>query len=112
MLAVQVDESPTDLGQGRGRRQPTVDVGTGPAVGGDDAPQHDLLVAVDEAALHHRFRGTGPHHRRLGAPADEEVDGLDHHRLARARLAGERGHAGREHEGQLLDHAQVPDGEL
>ena len=48
----------------------------------------------------------------VSPPADEQLDRVDEQRLARAGLAREGGHAGAEHEHELVDDTQVADGEL
>ncbi len=53
-----------------------------------------------------------PHDAALGPPADEELDGVDEEGLPCAGLAGQRGHAGSEHEDELLDHPEVANSEL
>ena len=48
----------------------------------------------------------------VGPPSDEQLDGVDEQGLARAGLAGERGHAGAEHEHELVDDAEVANRQL
>jgi hypothetical protein len=113
VLAVEIDEGGASLGQRRHRREPAVDVGPGAALGRHDASQHDLLTAgVDEAPFDPGLGGPGADDARVGPPADEQVDGRHDERLAGAGLAGEGGGAGRQHERQVGDDAEVGDGEL
>ena len=88
----------------RRRRQPTVDVGARPALGGHDPGDDVLVVADDEAALDACLGGPVRTIVGVGAAADEQVDRLDQHRLAGAGLAGERGQAGTEDELQVDAH--------
>ena len=73
------------LGERADGRRPPVDVGPRAAVGGHHAGQHELVVADDEAAVDAGLVGAGAHDRGVGAPADEQLERLDEHRLAGAR---------------------------
>ena len=95
VLAVQVDERAPALAElGRGR-EPAVDVAAGAPDRGNDAREHDLVVAVDEPAFDARFVGAVAHQRRIGATAAQQIERVDDQRLARAGLAGDHGHARR-----------------
>ena len=93
VLAVQVDEPGGGLGERADGARPTVDVGPGTTVRRDDTRQHELGVATDEAPVDARLGRTGTHDRGVGPPAQEQLQRLDEHRLAGARLAGDRRHA-------------------
>jgi hypothetical protein len=112
VLAVQVDEIGAQLRQRRCRRQAAVDVGPAAPDAGHDPSQHHLAVAGDEPALDHGLVGPVAHDARIGAPADEQLDGLDQHGLAGAGLPGEGGHAGPEDERHVVDDAEVTDAQL
>ncbi len=93
VLAVEVDQLDAQLGHDPGGGQAAVDVGPAAPVAGH-RPGHDhLAVAVDEAALDPGLVGPGAHQRGVGPAADQQLDGVDHHRLAGAGLAGHGGHA-------------------
>src|SRR5437764_751844 len=87
-------------------------VGTRPALGRHHAGQHDLVGADDETPLDPGLGGPVADHGGVGGGAEEQPDGLDEHRLAGARLAGERRHPRPEHEVDLGDDAEVADAEL
>ena len=65
-----------------------------------------------EATFDRRLGRAGSHQRRIGAAAEQELDGLDDHRLACAGFARHRGHARFEQETHIGDHADVADGHL
>ena len=52
-----------------------------------------LVVAHHEPALDACLGSSGANDRRIRAPADQQVDRFDHHRLACTGLARERGQA-------------------
>ena len=95
VLTVQIDEPAAALGELGDRREPAVDVAARASDGGDDAREHDLVVAVLEPAFDARFVRALAHELRIGAPAAEEVERVDDQRLARAGLAGDHGRAPR-----------------
>ena len=111
VLPVDLDQLGRHLAQSGERRHAAVHPGPGPALGGDRAGEDHLAGGV--ALPHHETRldqglgGTGAHHARVGPPAQDQLQGLDHQGLAGARLAGEGGHAGLEDQRQVLDHAEV-----
>ena len=78
------------LGERGDRGEAAVDVGARPAVGRDTRASTSSSSPIDEAALDPRLGRAGAHHRRVGPPADEQLDRLDEHRLAGAGLARER----------------------
>src|SRR4051794_30534039 len=112
VLAVQVDEPAPPLRQRRRRCEPAVDVRPRAPDRRHDPREDDLVVVEDEATLDDRLVGTGPHQRRVGLAADEQVERLHEHRLARAGLARERGHAVADEQAQVGDDAEVLDDEL
>ena len=75
-------------------------VGDGPAVG------------HEPAGLGDRVAGPAPQHAGVRPSTEQQPEGGDDHRLARAGLAGEGGEAGAERQGRLLDHADPPDRDL
>ena len=114
VLAVQLDQPGGRLGQCAEGHHAAVDPGLRPALAGDGAGQEDLVVSVDvaEASLDQCLLGAGPHDRRVGPAAEQQAEGADQQRLARPGLAGQRGHAGPEADGDLVDHPEVADVEL
>ena len=68
--------------------------------------------AIHEAAFDRGLVGTVAHERRIGATADEQVDGLDQECLARARLARDRGQALAEHQVEVGDDPEIDDVQL
>ena len=93
VLAVEIDEVVSELGQQRRRRHPTVGVGARSPRDRDRPGEDDLAFADDEASFDHRLLGAGPHHGGVCAASEEELESLDDERLAGAGLAGEGGHA-------------------
>ena len=113
VLAVDVDERAAQLGQRRDGGEAPVEIGPRTAVAWHDPAHDDLVVGREhEATFDDRFGAAGAHHRAVGTPAEQQPDGLDDHGLARARLAGDRGEAGPEHERELGDDAEVGDGQF
>ena len=70
------------------------------------------MSPIDEAALDHRLGGAGSHHGGVGPAAEEQLEGLDDEGLAGAGLAGERRHAGADHEVEVRDDTEVPHSQL
>ncbi len=91
VLAVQIDEPASVLGQFAHGCEATVDVTAQPAVGRYDTREHDLVVAVVEPALDPRFGRAVAHQLRIGAAARQQVERVDDQGLARAGLAGDDG---------------------
>jgi hypothetical protein len=109
---VQIDQRRRPLRQRSRRRQPTVDVRTGSPFPGHDPAEDDLLVTRQEPPLDRRLRRTRPHERRIGAPAEQQLDRLHDERLAGAGLAGDGRHARPDHDVEVGDHPQVAHGQL
>ena len=111
------------LAQGAHRGHAPVDPGPRAALGRDGAGQDDLASASaaspptasgvgHETRLDQGLRRAGPHHPHVGPAPEDELERLDHQRLAGARLAGQRRHARAERECEVLDHAEIPDAQL
>ncbi len=112
VLPVQVDQDPSELAElGHGGEAP-VHVGPRPTLSGDHAAQDQLVLAVHEAPLDDGLGRAGPHQRRLGPPAHQQLDGLDEERLAGARLAGQRAQPRPEEQAGPADHPEVLDDQL
>ncbi len=79
---------------------------------GHDPTQDDLVAVEHEAALDDGLGGAVADHPGIGPAAHQQLDGLDDQRLARAGLAGDRGHPGLQHQRQLADDPEVADGQL
>ena len=111
VLAVEVDERAADLGELARGGEAAVDVGAAAAVAGQDAREHGLLAGrrVDEAPFDPGFGRAVAHERGVGAAADEQLHRFDDEGLARAGLAGDRGHPGRgvEHQVQVGDDPEI-----
>ena len=116
VLAVEVDERAPDLGELADGGEAAVDVGAAAAVAGQDAGEHGLLAGrgVYEAPFDPGLGRAVAHERGVGAATDEQLDRLDDEGLARAGLAGDRGHPRRgvEHQAQVgddpeIDHVQL-----
>ncbi len=56
--------------------------------------------------------GVGAHHARLTSSAEDQADGVNDDRFARARLAGEDVESAREAESQLINDRKILDGEF
>ena len=112
VLPVEVDQPAGQVGQLRRGDQAAVPVGARPPLARHDPGEDHLVVVHHEAALDGRLGRTRAHDRGVGSVAGEQTDRTHQHRLARPRLARERGHAGVEHQGEGLDHPEVVDGQL
>jgi hypothetical protein len=112
VLAMEVDQRAGQVGQVARRQEAPVPVGPGAPRARDDARQHQLVVADHEPTLDGGLRRPGTHDGRVGAIAGEEPDGADDHGLARAGLAGERGHARIEDQREAIDDPEIADDEL
>ena len=76
----------------------------------DRTGQHDLLVVrQDEPSLNEGFVGARSDECGVRATADQQLDGLHEQGLARSGFAGERGHAGSQHERELADDPKLLD---
>ena len=131
VLAVEIDQLCARRCELAGRRQPPVDVGPTPPRSGDGPRQYDLVSRLaggvaavvaaarapcatgpDESALDPCSVGSGPDQHRVGASADQELDGVDDEGLAGAGLAGERRHPRAEEQAQLGDDPEIADGQF
>jgi hypothetical protein len=113
VLAVERQQRRRELLQvGRGRPAP-VDVGPGAPRRGDTPRQHDVLaVGALEQPLDVGLVGPGPHDPRPRAAAQQQVQRVREHRLARAGLPGEDVQAGREAQLGPFDEEEVLDAQL
>ena len=109
VLAMKVDEASTFVGELRDGGQAAVAIGPRSAVAWDHAAQHDLVLTDHEPALDRALRRAVADDAAVGAPADEQLDGVDEQRLACTGLAREGGHARAEHEHELVDDPEVAD---
>ena len=126
VLAVERDERLGELAQVGDGRRAAVDERARAAVGADPAGEHDLLgvggqalaelaaqrVGQLEDALDVRLRRAGPHDARLRAPAQQQVEGVGEHGLARAGLPRQHVEAAREPQFGALDEQEVLDAQL
>jgi len=113
MLPMQIDHVRGDLGKRRDRRRAAVDVRPRAAVGWDNPTKNSLVpVGTDESTLDPSFCGAMTDARRIGAPADEEFDRLDEHRLAGTRFARQRRESRTKDEVKVFDHAKILDVEF
>jgi hypothetical protein len=112
VLAMEVDEAGGQLGELPGGDQATVAIGAGAPGAGYHPGEDDLIAFDDEAPLDRGLVSTRTHDRRVRSVASQQPDGTDQHRLARARLTGQGRHPGVEQERDLVDHAEVADGQL
>jgi hypothetical protein len=120
VLPVEVDQAPARLGQGGGGGEAPVEVGAAAALP-RDRPGQDQLVcgtvgrrgAVEHhPPLHPGLGRPGADHDGVGSAPHQQLDGVDHQRLARPRLAGHRGEAGPEDEVEVLDDPEVAHAQL
>ena len=114
VLAVQVDEGRADRGRAPSTvaSRPSTYARARPSAGSTRASTALGAVRADEAALDARFSRAVADQRRVGARAEQQLDRFDQQRLARAGLARDRGEAGRDEQGQVVDDAEVRDAEL
>lgn len=112
-LGVDLQQARRGFGQLTGGDQRPVAIGAAAALSGYDTTQHQLLaVGGDEAALHDRLIGTGPHDRRIGPGARQQLEGAQQQGLAGAGLARQGGHVTAQVQAGLGDDAQVGDCQL
>ena len=112
VLPVEIDDPGGQLAEGGDGRGPTVDVGAGPTIGRHDAAEHHLGVTDDEAPVDTCVRRSRPHHGRVSAAADQQLERLHEHRLAGSGLPRHRRQSRSEHKIEPLDHAEVLDVQL
>ena len=112
VLAVEVDEPGGQPRRARRRWPAARRCRPATALGRHDPRQHQLVVAGDEAAVDACLGRPGPHDRRVGPTADEQLDRFDEHRLAGTRLTGHGCQTGAEDEVEALDDAEVLDVQL
>ncbi|CAB4813338.1 unannotated protein [freshwater metagenome] len=112
VLPVEVNEPLTVFLQDADRGEPTVDIRATAPVVRDRSGKNDLIVADNEAALDPCLISARPNEGAVGAPAQQEFDRTNEHRLSSPGLAREHGEAGAEHEIQSLDHSEVLDMQL
>ena len=77
MLAMQVDQVDTLLGEGADRRKVPVDVHATAPFARDDPTDNEFVVAELESALNLGLGRTRTHERRVGPTAGEKVDRAD-----------------------------------
>src|SRR5581483_11482149 len=113
VLAMEVDERRADVGKlGDGGDAP-VDVGARPAIAGEHTREDHFAPLVGlEAPFDACFGRALPDERGVGTPPEEQLDRLDEQRLAGTGLAGDRGAAGIEQHGDVVDDPEVSDVEL
>jgi hypothetical protein len=112
VLAVEVDEVRRHLGKRRGGSRASVDVRTRPPVGRDHTAEHGLVVIRHEAGVDARLSGAWADDRGIGTPTDDEIERLNEHRLAGARLTGDRRQSLADNEIDGADDAEVLDVQL
>src|SRR5690606_1196712 len=121
VLAVDLDRPAAQFGHVSRCAEAAVDVGSRPPRGRHDPSEHPLravaaravaIGTVGEQALDHRGVGPRSNPRGIGSRTAEQAESLDHHGLARAGLARERGQTGGKGDPGLGDHPEVPDGEF
>ena len=107
MLAMQVDQVDTLLGEGADRRKVPVDVHATAPFARDDPTDNQFVVAELESALNLGFGRTRTHERRVGPTAGEKVDRADDEGFAGTGFAGDGGHPAVEDERQFIDDPEV-----
>src|SRR5581483_9182127 len=89
------------------------DVGARPAIAGEHTGEDHFAPLVGlEAPFDACFGRAQPDERGVGTPPEEQLDRLDEQRLAGTGLAGDRGAAGIEQHGDVVDDPEVSDVEL
>ena len=113
VLAMEIDQVGGQLTQRRGRDQGAVEEGAAAtALNRHVAPDHQFrTTGVFEDGLYRGLLLPRPHEIRRRPAADEQSDGADEDRLARAGLAGEHVQARLELDFQAVDHGQIADGD-
>ena len=120
MLTMKLEQLLGPLGEHADGDHATVDPRSRPTGPGHGTRQHGLGVltvgtarsTVGQSSLDHGFGCTGSDHRRIGAAAEQQAESVDEEGLARPRLTGEGGHARRQLDGDVVDHAEVANPEL
>ena len=107
VLPVEGDEPPAELAQVVDRGRPPVQEGARAARCRDAAPEHDLLAVHLERALDVRLLGARADDARPRLPAQQQVERVREHGLARAGLAGDDVQPGAEPELGALDQEEV-----
>ena len=114
VLAVEFEQTGGGLAQGAhrapcGRRPRPASGPPGPpsGPGTSSSPSTSAEPALDEGLVR-----PGPHHRRVGPPAQQQAEGPDQQRLSGPGLAGQGGHAGSEVDGHVVDDPEVAHVEL
>ena len=126
VLAVEREQGGAHVAQVRRRRGPAAEVGARAPLGADPPRQDDVLrvrgdavaellaqrVGQLEDALHVGLRRARPHDPRPGPPAEQQVQRVGEHRLARAGLAREHVEARPESQLGPFDQKEVLDAQL
>ena len=110
MLAAQIDLGPHGLRQLFDRGHLAVDGNAAAAVGANAAAHDAALYIVgphEEASLDLKRSRPLAHGARIGALADQQLDGRQQRGLSRARLARQNRKATRELDRGLLDQGNV-----
>ena len=118
---MDVDQPLTQVAQLRGGGGQAVDPGAALAGGVDGASQQQLGLGIEPGFFQPGREGlctvelgaqvgalcAFAHHCRIGAPTQDELQGLDQNGLARARFAGQRGKALVQIQLQRLDDDEI-----
>ncbi len=131
VLAEEGDQAAAERLQVGGGRRAALHERPRPALGADPAREHDLVerpvdalaqvgqlglveqpLGQGEDALHVGLARARPHDPRARLAAQEQVERVREHGLARTRLARDRGQAGSRAQLGALDQQQVLDPEL
>ena len=127
VLALHLHQQRTDPAQQGGADRLVVQKGAGPAILGQHAAQHDLILGLqpllgeqggdgmtggrEETCGDRGLLGAAADQPDIGARAEREAEAVEQDGLARAGFAGEHGKAGTEAEIQLVDQHHIADGQ-
>ena len=89
MLTMQVDKFATHLGELSKGRQIAIDIRPRTPLHRNHAAQDDLIVTHHKPALYPRLIATMTHHRDVAFPTHKQVNGFNHHGLARTSFTRE-----------------------
>ena len=89
VLTMQVDKFATHLGELSKGRQIAIDISPRTPLHRNHTAQDDLIVTHHKTTLYASFVATMTHHRDIAFPTHKQVNGFNHHGLARTSFTRE-----------------------